>query len=236
MRVPTTAPTPTYSPDSDALSRPAHRRVSVDRVVWWTAVLALAGSFAWRYALRYFHYDAASYGSFFWPRARWVLPHVIAGMAALFLGPLQFWSAFRERYRRLHRWSGRAYLTGVALGATMAIGLVIRMPPGPAHAAGLAGLAVAWVLTSGMALLAIRRGNIPQHREWMIRSYVVTFAFVTYRALLEVIQARYPGSDADLRAFLSWSCWAVPLLLTEVVLQGRKMLRTPRRALPSLLD
>ena len=33
---------------------------------------------------------------------------------------------------------------------------------------------------SGMALIAIRRRNFIQHKEWMIRSYVVTFAFVTF--------------------------------------------------------
>jgi Predicted membrane protein (DUF2306) len=42
-------------------------------------------------------------------------------------------------------------------------------------------LCVAWVVTTGMALYAIRERRIEQHREWMLRSYTVTFAFVTYR-------------------------------------------------------
>lgn len=212
------------------------RRASLARVAGWIAVLALAALFAWRYALHYFDYDAASYGRFWWARAHWILPHVVAGLVTLFVGPLQFWSALRRRYARLHRWCGRLYLAGVALGAAMAAALVARMPPGLAAATGLAGLALAWVATSAMALVAIRRGALAQHREWMIRSYVVTFAFVTYRALLELLQGAYVGRGADLAGFLSWSCWAVPLLGTELVLQGRKVLGAPRRARPVLTD
>jgi uncharacterized membrane protein YozB (DUF420 family) len=39
-------------------------------------------------------------------------------------------------------------------------------------------LSTAWVLTTGMALAAIRKRAIERHRELMIRSYTVTFAFV----------------------------------------------------------
>lgn len=85
-----------------------------------------------------------------------------------------------------------------------------------------------------MAFVAIRRGAVAQHREWMIRSYVVTFGFVTYRALVDVLKAEAIGSGADRAALASWFCWAIPLLVTELVLQGGKVLRAPRRALPPL--
>lgn len=240
MRSTTTRPNPaaTYTPGPAAkLPSTESRSLPISRVLWLIPILALAAYFAWRYALHYFHYTPESYGSFFWARARWLLPHVTAGMVALFLGPLQFWSAFRARYARLHRWSGRTYVAGVALGATMAFGLVARMPSGGlAHASGLGALAVAWVVTTGMAFIAIRRGNIEQHRDWMIRSYVVTFAFVTYRLLIQLLQANYPGNDADLRGLVSWACWSVPLLATEVVLQGSKIVRAARRPVPALPD
>jgi uncharacterized membrane protein YozB (DUF420 family) len=42
-------------------------------------------------------------------------------------------------------------------------------------------LCVAWVLTTSMALYSVRTRRIEQHREWMLRSYTVTLAFVTYR-------------------------------------------------------
>jgi Predicted membrane protein (DUF2306) len=45
-------------------------------------------------------------------------------------------------------------------------------------------LAFAWITTASMAYISVMRGRILQHKEWMIRSYVVTFAFVTFRWLL----------------------------------------------------
>ena len=226
----------TVPPGLDRGVSPGRRRASLFRIGWWIAVVGLAAVFAWRYALRYFHYRPASYGPFWWARAHWLLPHVVAGLVTLFVGPLQFWSALRRRYARLHRWCGRVYLAGVAIGGAMAAALVVRMPPGLTQAAGLASLAVAWVATSGMALIAIRRGAVAQHREWMIRSYVVTFAFVTYRALLDLLKGAYVGHGADLAGFLSWSCWALPLLVAELVLQGRKVLGAPRRTRPVLRE
>jgi hypothetical protein len=35
---------------------------------------------------------------------------------------------------------------------------------------GLAALATAWLVTTGMAFIAIRKQVYDQHREWMIRS------------------------------------------------------------------
>jgi hypothetical protein len=57
----------------------------------------------------------------------------------------------------------------------------------------------------------------------MIRSYVVTFAFVNFRILAGVLQAAGVGALQEQLAVASWFCWAVPLLVTEAVLQGRKI-------------
>jgi hypothetical protein len=78
--------------------------------------------------------------------------------------------------------------------------------------------------TTGLAFLAIKRHLYEQHKEWMVRSYVVTFAFVTFRAFDSVLAAQ--GMPLLERIGISaWFCWSVPLLLNEVVLQGRKILR-----------
>ena len=90
----------------------------------------------------------------------------------------------------------------------------------------LAGLATAWIGTTGMAFLAIRRGLVEQHKEWMIRSYVVTFAFVGFRVIVPALSAA--GVSRDQGAIAAWACWAVPLLITELILQGRKILAVAR--------
>ena len=57
----------------------------------------------------------------------------------------------------------------------------------------------------------------------MIRSYVVTFAFVTFRALWSALQVAGIGTQHEQLAASSWFSWAVPLLVVEAVLQGRKI-------------
>jgi type III secretory pathway component EscR len=74
----------------------------------------------------------------------------------------------------------------------------------------------------------------------MIRSYVVTTAFVTFRVVFEVFKQAGVGTVPERLAATAWLCWSIPLLLAEVVLQGRKMTSTseiqPRqqRRVPSI--
>jgi Predicted membrane protein (DUF2306) len=44
---------------------------------------------------------------------------------------------------------------------------------------GLFVLSTAWAVTTGLALWSIRNRRIDQHRDWMLRGYVATFAFVS---------------------------------------------------------
>ena len=81
-----------------------------------------------------------------------------------------------------------------------------------------------------MAFASIRRRNFTQHREWMIRSYVVTFAFVTFRVSQDLLAASGVATGDESRATLAWACWAVPLLITEMTLQSRASFAQPRGA------
>jgi hypothetical protein len=83
----------------------------------------------------------------------------------------------------------------------------------------------AWVFASSMTALAV---------AWMVRSYVTTFAFVSFRVLYDALLALHVGTDAERIGAAGWFCWSVPLLLTELVIQGRKILAArPRRVTAS---
>ena len=97
-------------------------------------------------------------------------------------------------------------------------------------AVGLFSLAFTWTVTTGMAYRAIRRRAIDQHREWMIRSYVVTLAFVVFRAIVAALTAFGVGTFEERASVAAWLCWAVPLVLLEPCLQWRKARRAERQA------
>jgi hypothetical protein len=48
-----------------------------------------------------------------------------------------------------------------------------------------------------------------------------------------VLEGRHVGRWKDRAAVSSWFCWAVPLLITELVLQGRKVFANPARPRPA---
>jgi uncharacterized membrane protein YfcA len=150
-------------------------------------------------------------------------------MTAISVGLVQIWLGLTNRVSALHHALGKLYGTGILLGSAGGFYLALTIPNHLPYAAGLFMLCVAWVLTTGMALFAIRRRRIEQHRDWMIRSYTVTFAFVTFRLASTWLGGWIhvpvdPVAD-ELDTTLSWACWAVPLLIAEPLIQLRSMRR-----------
>jgi hypothetical protein len=179
-------------------------------------------------ALPYFL--SSDYGaSQFAGRRAALLVHIVGGTVALFAGPLQLWLGITDRRMDLHRRMGIVYMAAVVIGAAGAYTLAFIRPSfGWVYGAGLAGLATAWLCTTGLAYLAITRSLIEQHKEWMIRSYVVTFGFVTFRIMFVALQALQVGTIGEQGTVMAWACWAVPLLITEMILQGRKIVAVAR--------
>jgi hypothetical protein len=180
------------------------------------------------FALPYLALDEQRFANF-WPIRGWLLVHIAAGTGALLSGPFQLWWGLTDRRMATHRRVGIAYVACVAIGAVSGIPLALYTAHGVISAVALLGLVLAWSLTTGMAYLAIRRHLYEQHKEWMIRSYVVTFAFVSARigvGLFSVGLGAPPGTADFNTAFAIgiWLSWSVPLLVTEAFLQGRKIL------------
>ena len=158
----------------------------------------------------------------FWPRRHWLLTHIAGSGLALLIGPFQFWSGLRRHSVLVHRWTGRLYVVGVVIGGSAAFYLASHSGQSATFGISLGALGVAWWTTTGMAYFAIRQGHVSQHKEWVTRSYVVTFTFVTTRALADL--GVLPSLGHDPFATLVWLCWSMPLLALEVILQGRKMI------------
>ena len=158
----------------------------------------------------------------FWPRRDWLLTHIAGSGLALLIGPFQFWSGLRRHSVLVHRWTGRLYVVGVLIGGSAAFYLASHARQGATFGISLSALGVAWWTTTGMAYFAVWRGHISQHKEWVIRSYVVTFTFVTTRALADL--GILPSLGRDPFATLVWLSWSMPLLAMEVILQGRKVI------------
>jgi uncharacterized membrane protein len=191
------------------------------------AVLAAAALyFVQHNALRYYvSFDATTYGDF-WPRRWGLVPHIAGGVTAISAGLVQLWLGLTGRIGALHRGLGRVYVCGVLVASAGGYYLALTIDPKYVpYAAGLFMLSTAWLVTTGTAIVAIKRRVIEQHREWMIRSYTVTFAFVTFRLVEKWLLPWQLTSDDNIDTIMAWACWTVPLLVAEPLLQLRKMRR-----------
>jgi Predicted membrane protein (DUF2306) len=192
-------------------------------VLAWAGIVALAVGFVIKYVLFYYrHYDAASFDPY-WPRRGWLFLHMNGGALALLTGPMQFWTGLRRRNLTFHRWTGRLFLLGVAIGVTGSVGLAVTTANGWVFETALMGLTLAWATTAAMAYVSIRKRLVDVHKQWMIRAYVVTFAFVTFRYLHDYspLSRLRPENDRDIT--IAWACWVVPLAVTEMVFHLRQL-------------
>ena len=108
-----------------------------------------------------------------------LIPHTLAGIFALLIGPINFSSRIRQRHLKLHRILGRIYVVSVFIGSFTGIALAAGRPGLP----GTSMQAAAWIVCTTAAFLTARNRQILQHRQWMARSYAVTFTFVSSRVL-----------------------------------------------------
>src|SRR5579871_619612 len=108
-----------------------------------------------------------------------LIPHTISGTVALLAGPLQFSSRLRRRYLKFHRMLGWLYVIAVFVGSYTGIALAAGRPGLP----GTSMQAAAWMVCTTAAFITARNHHFVQHRQWMARSYAVTFTFVSSRVL-----------------------------------------------------
>lgn len=186
-------------------------------------IFAAAVFYVARYALGYVMLGPSAAGPRTVSSGAFLFVHVAAGIVALLVGPFQLFSGIRRRLMRLHRWLGRIYLGAVGISGVAAVYMLTLPGMSLNFRLGISGLALAWFGTTTFAYIAIRRRRIELHREWMVRSYVVTSGFVFFRIILDLMMAAQLAPIREVIAAASWGCWAVPLLITEFVIQGRKV-------------
>ena len=200
-----------------------HRAKQVTVAIAWTGVISLAVLFVLKYVFFYFrHYDPVSFDPY-WPRRGWLFLHISAGTLALLTGPLQFWTGLRQQNLAVHRWTGRLYLGAVGAGIIGAVGLSATTTFEWGLVNGIRALALAWLVTTGMAYYTIRKGLVSLHKEWMIRSYIVTFAFVTFRFLQDYSPLSRVRPEGDRDTTIAWACWVVPLAIAEMFFHLRRL-------------
>lgn len=151
----------------------------------------------------------------------WLITHFISAACTLFLGPLQFWPAFQNRFYGWHRTAGKCYIAGSVISACTVFIILLNYPlPGSIPSLGL--LALIWIFTTLAAYWFALKKNYKQHKAFMVRSYVCGIAFVIIR-LFPLVDERtgafsFMVNEEVRFTVYEWMCWIYPFVLTELAL------------------
>lgn len=197
------------------------------KAIAWCVMVLLALYYIRRSVGRYLDVQPDTY-AYFWSKRYWLWLHIGGALFTLLLGPLQFVGRLRAAYPKLHRWSGRIYLVGLLLAGIGATGLFATTPLGWTTGVAFAVMVLAWLTTGVVALLAILKRDIAVHRAWMVRNYIITFAFVTFRLVGRIPGVNELGTVQESFTTFVWMSWVVPLLVWEAFSQVRRLNATQR--------
>jgi uncharacterized membrane protein len=151
-----------------------------------------------------------------------LIPHTLAGIFALLIGPVNFSSRIRQRHLQLHRTLGLVYVVSVFVGSFTGIALAAGRPGLP----GTSMQAAAWIICTTAAFVAARNRQIAVHRQWMARSYAVTFTFVSSR-VFNLVPAYWSHLGDVLSAVGVIAFTLASLLIVDIGLNWRQL--TTRR-------
>ncbi|HEY2397137.1 MAG TPA: DUF2306 domain-containing protein [Rudaea sp.] len=225
------------------------RRAGPDAVLSGAArlwfVTALVGQWTFLYYIAAF-YDAATLRGDMaaWSRNTYLLrgyvagdtsgnlafaAHVLLASIVTFGGALQLVSQAHIRLRPFHRWNGRLFVVTAIAGAMSGLYMIWVRGSRANYIAGLATSldALLIIAFAVLAWRAARARNIPTHRRWALRTYIVasgvwfqrvgTFGWTIFNHHVAVGMTRHFDGWFD----LSWAfaCYLLPLALLEAYLR-----------------
>jgi uncharacterized membrane protein len=158
------------------------------------------------------------YGPLKW----WLLPHGLAGALALFLAPLQFSDRLRARFAKVHRVIGRIYVATVFILAPFGVYIqYLDEAQGAGRSFTIATMvdATLAITTTGFALYFALKRMIPQHRQWITRSYAVSLVFIQVRVFLGLTGLDQGPPDWHVVEVTVWVCIALAVLVGDIANQ-----------------
>jgi uncharacterized membrane protein len=143
--------------------------------------------------------------------------HVYTGGLVLFAGFTQFSKRILQQYPKLHKWAGRLYAYNVLFVTGPAAFIMSFYANG-----GLIGivafvlLSILWWGTTLYAILAIKKGNVTTHKNYMLRSYALALSAITLRIIKVLLAKTTHIPPNTMYQIISWAGWLINLLIIEV--------------------
>ena len=200
-----------------------HKILKADRtdiipVLIWLLILFLTWLFM-HGADHFLTLSPEALGKYF--ELKWILiAHITAGGGSLVIGLIQFRKKLRLYSPKLHRLTGLLYLMAVLVSSFCAVILAFTTAKDVnwAYAFSLQIWVSVWISTTAIAYYAALKKRFTLHQQWMVRSYIVTLAFIISGLAIKLPSVKQLGSFEEISPSLFWLGWAVPLYIYQVIL------------------
>ncbi|RZJ72502.1 DUF2306 domain-containing protein [Flavobacterium sp.] len=160
-------------------------------------------------------------GSKFWLAFFYI--HIFSVVICLLAGLTQFSSAFLKTNRKAHRIIGKIYAYNILVVNVPACFVLAVFSNG--GFLGISGFVIQnllWAFFTLGAILQIRKGNIAQHRNFMVFSYAITTTALTFRILKNLIFNESRHSYELFYGLNVWISLAINLAIAWLIVRNYK--------------
>ncbi|PCE66208.1 DUF2306 domain-containing protein [Sediminicola luteus] len=149
--------------------------------------------------------------------------HIVFGGVAMGLGWIQFVRAARTKAPFLHRIIGLFYTLAVMASGVSALYIGYFATGGPIASIGFMTLGLLWIGSTLVAYGLGKKGQYRAHAKIMVVSYALTFAAVTLRFWLPLLQV-VTGDFVISYRIVAWLCWVPNLIFALTWIRKRERL------------
>ncbi|PWW08686.1 putative membrane protein DUF2306 [Paenibacillus cellulosilyticus] len=155
--------------------------------------------------------------------------HVVFACLLMISGAINFSTAIlKKRQRKFHRWNGYLYAVSVLIVVVTSGYMAPYATGGKAASMAFNLLNIIWPIFTVIAIVKIRKKQLPQHREWMTRSYAFVFTNLLIHALHTLLINGFGLEYANSYVISIYATIILLLLAAEIVIRTvlRRSIRT----------
>ncbi|WP_066256473.1 DUF2306 domain-containing protein [Neobacillus drentensis] len=110
-------------------------------------------------------------------------PHILFGTVALAIGPFQL-TKISQRKPKLHKMLGKIYAIAIFINILVVPYIALSATGGRSSTIAFLVLNAFWLWTTSMGVIKATQRKISAHKAWILRSYAITWVFVTFRLVV----------------------------------------------------
>jgi hypothetical protein len=145
--------------------------------------------------------------------------HVYTSIFLMIFGAFQFSNYIQKQHFKLHRISGRLYVT-ILLLLSGPSGLIMSYYANGGLFAQISFLLLStfWMLFTFLSFYFILKKQVIQHQKFAIRSFALTLAAISLRLFKYLFVFFFEPLPMDAYRIAAWTSWTFNLLIAEVII------------------